>query len=82
MYKQKISEAETKIETIADAKEKIEELVKSQSCIAFDEEGLCSREHLLDKQCSNCEQHRSLELETTELIHQNSKILVEKDSEL
>ncbi len=35
MYKQKISEAETRIEIIADAKDKIEEFVKSQSCINF-----------------------------------------------
>jgi|GWRWMinimDraft_6_1066014.scaffolds.fasta_scaffold232563_1 cell fate (sporulation/competence/biofilm development) regulator YlbF (YheA/YmcA/DUF963 family) len=54
MYKQKISEAETRIETIADAKDKIEEFVKSQSCINFSELIESNHGNMLDIKCSAC----------------------------
>jgi cell fate (sporulation/competence/biofilm development) regulator YlbF (YheA/YmcA/DUF963 family) len=55
IYRQKISEAETRIESIAEAKDKIEEFVKSQSCINFSELIECNRDHVVDKKCSACE---------------------------
>jgi hypothetical protein len=37
LYKNRLNEAEIKIDTLAEAREKMEELVKSQSCINFAE---------------------------------------------